>query len=179
MPPEAISDKGSTPPRPVRKDKNTWLKRARQWHLYLGTFFACSILFFAFSGSLQLFALHRSQPGSNYKAPVWIQELDAVHQNQNLNLRLPPDQQALVIQRQRQQLQDHPERRGIGWWPNDSVYTFILKLFFFGTGIGLVLTSILGIYMSFKYSQNRIVVWSLLILGAVIPLAMLVLMPHS
>ncbi len=34
------------------------LKLARQWHLYLGTLFAPSILFFAFTGALQLLGPH-------------------------------------------------------------------------------------------------------------------------
>ena len=43
---------------PVQSRHAFWLKQARQWHLYLGTFFAPSILFFALTGALQLFGLH-------------------------------------------------------------------------------------------------------------------------
>jgi hypothetical protein len=47
------------------------LKWARQWHHYLWTMFAPSIIFFAFTGSLQLFGLHESHPGDAYQAPAW------------------------------------------------------------------------------------------------------------
>ena len=59
------------------------------------------------------------------------------------------------------------------------MYTFILKCVFMLTAVGLLLTSVLGIYMSFKYNRNRTVVWSLLILGTAIPATLLVLMPSS
>ena len=47
------------------------LKMAREWHLYLGTLFAPSIIFFALSGSLQLFGLHEGHPGEAYQPPAW------------------------------------------------------------------------------------------------------------
>jgi hypothetical protein len=61
------------------------LKLARQLHLYLGTLFAPSIIFFAFTGSLQLFGLHEGQPwrsvstaGMGAKARVDSQGSDRV-----------------------------------------------------------------------------------------------------
>jgi hypothetical protein len=59
----------------------TRLKWARQWHLYLGTLFAPSIIFFAFTGSLQLFSLHESHPGDAYQAPAWVQKLGSIHKD--------------------------------------------------------------------------------------------------
>ena len=41
----------------------------RRWHNYLGAFIAPSILFFAFTGALQLFSLHEAHDGYQ-PAPV-------------------------------------------------------------------------------------------------------------
>jgi hypothetical protein len=51
------------------------LKQVRQLHLYLGVFFAPSIIFFALTGSLQLVGLHEGHPGEAYQPPAWVQKL--------------------------------------------------------------------------------------------------------
>lgn len=67
------------------------LKLARQWHFYLGTLFAPSIIFFAFSGAMQLFGLHEIRPGRAYQPPAWIQKMGSIHKNQTLSPRhVPP-----------------------------------------------------------------------------------------
>jgi hypothetical protein len=47
-----------------------------------------------------------------------------------------------------------------------------LKWFFLATSFGLVATTLLGIYMAFKYNRSRIIVWSLLLAGTLIPAAL-------
>jgi hypothetical protein len=44
-----------------------------------------------------------------------------------------------------------------------------MKWFTFIMALGLVTTTLLGIYMSFKYNRDRRLVWGLLIAGAVLP----------
>lgn len=56
--------------------------------------------------------------------------------------------------------------------PRESGYTSALKWFFLATSLGLVATTLLGIYMAFKYNRSRIIVWSLLLAGTVIPAAL-------
>src|SRR5579862_8066073 len=67
-----------------------WLKLARQWHLYLGTFFAPSIIFFALTGALQLFGLHEGHPGEAYQPPEWVQKLSSIHKDQTVSERRGP-----------------------------------------------------------------------------------------
>ena len=67
-----------------RSRRSAWLKQVRQLHLYLGVFFAPAILFFAFSGSLQLFSLHEGHPGESYQPPKWIEELASIHKDQRI-----------------------------------------------------------------------------------------------
>jgi uncharacterized iron-regulated membrane protein len=66
------------------------LKQVRQLHLYLGVFFAPSIIFFALTGSLQLFGLHEGHPGEAYQPPAWVQKLGSIHKNQIVAERRGP-----------------------------------------------------------------------------------------
>ena len=60
------------------------MKQIRQFHLYLGTFFAPVIFFFAFSDALQTFGLHESEKDGSYNAPAWIATMAQVHKDQRL-----------------------------------------------------------------------------------------------
>jgi ABC-type dipeptide/oligopeptide/nickel transport system permease component len=42
--------------------------------------------------------------------------------------------------------------------------------------VGLIFSNLLGIYMAFKYSRSRALVWGLLLLGTAIPGVLLVMM---
>jgi hypothetical protein len=160
------------------------LKLARQWHLYLGTLFAPSILFFAFTGSLQLFSLHESHPGDSYQAPAWIQSLAAIHKDQVLSKKhkapaasageqkAPPMSDAA-----RKPLQ--PAASSANDKRGPSKLTLALKWFFLAMAVGLIFSTSLGIYMAFKFNRNRTLVWGMLTLGAAIPLALIALMASS
>jgi hypothetical protein len=56
---------------------------------------------------------------------------------------------------------------------HESGFTLALKWFFLATSIGLVFTTVLGIYMAFKYNRSRILVWSMLFAGTAIPAALI------
>lgn len=142
------------------------LKQARQLHLYLGTFFAPSILFFALTGALQLFGLHQARPGGSYQPPVWIAKLASLHKNQNLAVkRAAPPQPATEARKT-----PPPEKRQV------SKFTYALKWFFLGTSAGLVFTTLLGIYMAFKFNRSRVMIWSLLAAGTAVPCAFILML---
>jgi len=52
--------------------------------------------------------------------------------------------------------------------------TLVLKWFFLAMSIGLVATTMLGIYMAFKYNRSPALVWGMLIGGAAIPIVLIV-----
>src|SRR5471032_677790 len=54
----------------------------RQIHTYIGAFIAPSVLFFAFTGSLQLFSLHEAHGA--YTPPPIVEALGRVHKDQVL-----------------------------------------------------------------------------------------------
>ena len=166
------------------------LKQARQWHLYLGTLFAPTILFFAFTGTLQIFSLHEGRPGGTYQPPAWIARMASIHKNQNIDVRRfpPPNQRRAPGEPGSQagpaQQPDGPRPPrdfdpGRGGRPQPGILTYLLKWFFVFAALGLIWTTFLGIYMSFKYNRSRTVVWSLLIAGTAIPASLVLLMALS
>lgn len=166
-----IAANSETAPAPARSAGARWLKRVRQLHLYLGVFFAPSILFFAFTGSLQLFGLHEGHPGDAYQPPAWIQKLASIHKDQRLEGHHgPPPPSA--------QGQPGPnfENHEPGEAHAQSKATLTLKCFFLAMATGLIFTTLLGLYMAFKYERSMALIWSLLLIGAAVPMGLIVAM---
>lgn len=166
-----------TPPATNEAERSrtaAWLKQIRQLHLYLGVFFAPSLLFFAFSGSLQLFGLHEGHPGETYRPPAWIQKLASIHKDQTLaEHHGPPPPSGAVQARRPPEARPNFERRGPGEEHRESKATLALKCFFLAMAAGLIFTTLLGIYMGFRYERNQVLVWGLLLAGTFIPAALI------
>lgn len=121
------------------------MKRIRQIHFYLGVFFAPLIILFALSGALQTFRLQESPKGSTYTPPAWIVKLADIHKDQRA-AHEPGRRRSVPLQ-----------------W-----FVVIMSL-------GLISTSLLGIYMALKLKYDKRMVFGLIILGFVIPIALLYL----
>jgi hypothetical protein len=170
--PTLSSDKETKLPAP--SSRAAWLKQVRQLHLYLGTFFAPSIVFFALTGALQLFSLHEGHPGETYQPPAWVAKLGSIHKNQTLAERRGPPPGRANEQRKPPELNgERRAPRSEARRLHESGFTLALKWFFLATSIGLVFTTVLGIYMAFKYNRSRILVWSMLFAGTAIPAALI------
>jgi hypothetical protein len=153
-----------------QKRKASFLNRASQLHLYLGTFFAPSILFFSFTGSIQLLGVHQARPGG-YQPPVWVAKLAEVHKRQSL--AAPPNTLPMMSGERPPFEPERPPRLGVP--PGGMKPNLALKGFFLLMSISLFVTTCLGIYMSFKYSRSRSMVWGLLMSGIAIPGLMLMI----
>ncbi len=66
------------------------MRRIRQYHLYLGVFFAPLIIFFALSGALQTFRL-QEEKGWGGTPPNWIVWMASVHKDSTLPRAKPAD----------------------------------------------------------------------------------------
>lgn len=174
----AISERTKSP---ASSSRANWLKQVRQLHLYLGTFFAPSILFFAFTGALQLFGLHEGHPGEKYQPPAWVAKLGSIHKNQTIAERRGPPPGLVGGQMRPLEARSEAVKRpqGEGRRPNESrqesKFTLALKVFFLGTSLGLIFTTLLGIYMAFKFNRSRALVWSLLSIDTASPAALIVM----
>ena len=115
------------------------IKLMRNIHLYLGVFFAPLLMFFLISGAWQTFNLHEaSKTGAYVPAPI-IKSLSQVHKDQ---------------------------RWGSGKMaPKSSIpFRWLVVLM----SVGLLVTTILGIVMAFKYTKGW-KVWLCLFLGFAFP----------
>jgi hypothetical protein len=121
------------------------MKRIRQIHFYLGVFFAPLVILFALSGALQTFRLQESPKGSAYIPPAWIVKLADIHKDQRA-------------------------AHEAGSRPSATLKWFVVLM-----AVGLISTSLLGIYMAFKYNRDKRLVFGLIILGFVIPFVLLYL----
>jgi hypothetical protein len=159
----SITDQVSSSPRAAKSVKRNanLLKWARQLHLWMGVFFAPAIIFFAFTGALQTFNLHESQPGSTYQPPVWIEKLAQLHKKQTIQLRQKPP----GAPPQRRRMENEAPRPNL----EQPLTTTLLKWFVSLMSLGLITTSLLGIYMAFQYNRDRRMMWLLLVLGTVMP----------
>jgi hypothetical protein len=57
--------------------------------------------------------------------------------------------------------------------PKRHAKSIPLKVFVGFMGIGLIISSLLGIYMAFKYARGPVLIWGLLIAGTALPIALL------
>ena len=145
-------------------------KTIRQIHLYLGTFFAPAIIFFALTGAVQTFGLHEDARDGSYHAPAWLSILAEIHKDQSLGKphRGPPP--GLV-----------PGRAAMGasgavpGAPRKLRASQPLKVFVAFMAIGLIVTATLGIYIATKNIRARKITWTLLVLGTALPIALLFL----
>lgn len=149
------------------------LAGVRQFHSYLGAFIAPSVLFFAITGSLQLFNLHEAHGA--YQPPALIEKLSAVHKDQRFAAKpgraasAPRTAAAEEEHAGAGHDEDHatPTSKGA---PNRAL---VLKWLFLAVAISLIASTCLGIWMAITNSRRKVVVWALLILGAALPVLIL------
>lgn len=142
------------------------MKKLRLVHRYMGVFFSPAILFFSFTGALQTLDLHSPNRGSGYVPPNWLVEMAQLHKKQTLNLtkgKSRPMQAEPVPGGFASDKKTGPPRRS----------TAPLKWFVVAMSVGLIVTTLLGIYMAFYFGGAARLVWGMLAAGTLIPLAMM------
>jgi hypothetical protein len=162
------SELGTERARP--RSRGSWLKSMRLLHRYMGLFFSPAILFFAFSGALQTFNLHKTDARTGYTPPMWIQEIAQIHKSQNMNVRTKSKPKKAESDTADPELNDAPAPKK-GAKPDQSALP--MKWFVVIMSAGLIVTTALGIYMSFSYGGYPRLAWVALIAGVVVPIAFL------
>ncbi len=144
------------------------LKLIRQIHLYIGIFISPALLFFALTGALQTFSLHETTRGSDYKPPTWIVTLAQLHKKQTTTV---------PVRKQRPDAVPKPDKHADTASPQQpeppQKSHLPMKIFFLLIAIGLFTSTLTGLYMSYKFVRNKLVVTALLLAGIVIPLLLL------
>ncbi len=123
------------------------MKVLRQVHLYLGCLFAPLVIYFAVSGSWQMFRLNdlpKDQPASAFQSALY--ELSKPHTKSTLPGLNPK----------------HDPSTAFKWF----------ALF---TGLGLTMTSAIGIVLAIRFGRSKQKVFWCVSLGILLPLLMLML----
>jgi len=149
------------------------LKRIRQVHLYFGVFIAPALIFFALTGAMQTFNLHETSQGSSYKPSAFIATMGQIHKKQTWMLGKPKpavdaakaDKVSKPVEAPATPLTTLPTAKWKQHLP--------LKLFFLLVSIGLLISTLTGIVMAYKYNRSKWVVTLLLIAGGITPLVLL------
>ncbi|HTD97033.1 MAG TPA: hypothetical protein VK627_08890 [Edaphobacter sp.] len=144
---------------------HAFLRYTRLTHLYLGVFIAPALIFFAFTGALQTFSLHETTRGSSYKPPAWAVTLGQIHKKQTPIVpvrKLPPPERPAADKSQPTPATPQPTQK-----PHNALP---LKIFFLIVAIGLFVSTVSGLYMSYKFMRNKRLVTALLISGTVLPI---------
>jgi hypothetical protein len=157
------------------------LKYLRLIHLYIGVFIAPALLFFAFTGALQTFSLHETTRGSSYKPPAWAVMLGQIHKKQTpivpIRKPAPPDRQADKATPEKAQSSPIPPTEApkpTGEAAPKSHNPLPLKCFFLLVSIGLFVSTLSGLYMSYKYIRNRRLITVILLAGIIVPVLLTV-----
>lgn len=147
---------------------HTLLRYVRLIHLYLGVFISPALIFFAFTGALQTFSLHETTRGSNYKPPAWAVTLGQLHKKQTtvVSAKRPPAPERSVPADKADKSQPAPLPVAP---PVKQHNAMPLKIFFLIVSIGLFTSTLTGLYMSYKYIRNAILVTGALVAGIIIP----------
>lgn len=157
------------------------MKQIRQIHLYLGSLFAPMILFFAFSGALQTFGLHESDDGE--PAPAgWIVNIASVHKDQHLprphkhahaeEHAAPTPAPAAVANTEPGKAEDDHANEGGASKPAHSPLP--LKIFVLALSIGLMASTLLGVYIALQNRNQRKIVIGMLAVGVFLPIVLLI-----
>jgi hypothetical protein len=159
---------------------HTWLKSVRQIHLYLGVFTAPALLFFAFTGALQTFSLHETTRGSSYKPPAWAVTLAQIHKKQTPIVpvrRLPlinhPTEKSTTPDRQTLSATP-PAPKPPDAAPQKTHNALPLKIFFLFVAMSLFVSTLTGIYMSYKYVRNGRLITAILAAGMILPVLLVI-----
>ncbi|WP_263358090.1 PepSY domain-containing protein [Acidicapsa ligni] len=142
------------------------LRFLRKVHLYIGIFIAPALLFFAFTGAMQTFSLHETTQGSDYKPPAWIVTLGQLHKKQTT---------VIPVRKPKPAANEKPAAGPQGQKTSSAPVKSHLpmKIFFLLVSIGLFISTLTGVYMSYKYQHNKLLVTGLLLAGIVVPLVLL------
>jgi len=144
--------------------KATTLRSLRQWHHLIGVFLAPAILFFAFSGLIQVTGW---QDQRNPAPPGWVLAIAGIHKHQMLPKPRPakpvPDHKPAAAK-----AGDHDDDHDHGAFS-------LFKIFALLTAIGLFSTTLIGLTIALGTKAMRRKSLIALGLGVVVPVVLLVL----
>ena len=139
------------------------MRRVRQFHLYLGVFFAPAIIFFAFTGAFQTFRL-QEEKGWGGPPPQWLVWTAAVHRDSALPQPKPqPKSQRIEKPGDGKPKAAKPKR------PSKLPKQIFVTVMSFG----LMASAILGVVIAINNRVTRRISVVMMGLGTVLPILLL------
>ncbi len=154
------------------------LRAVRLTHLYLGVFIAPALIFFAITGGLQTFSLHETTRGSSYRPPAILVRLGQLHKKQTL---VVPDLKSQPGTLQNPVDKTAPAPAPVHTnskpevMPASRAKNLPMKIFFALVSVGLLASTVTGLYMAYKYTRSARVITVLWIAGIAIPVILTLL----
>lgn len=149
------------------------LKTVRLTHLYLGVFIAPALIFFAITGGLQTFSLHETTRGSSYRPPAILVRLGQLHKKQTLVVPETKPQPATTQKPRADASKLLPSARNeikaAGAPASRARHLLPMKIFFALVSLGLLTSTLTGLYMSYKYGRNARLITALWMAGIAVP----------
>lgn len=140
----------------------------RRWHSYIGLLIAPSVLFFALTGALQIFNLHEAH--ANYQPAPLIEKLSAVHKDQVFEQPAKHHDDNTPSGHATPGGDQHPQTHDED---KTSTATLALKWYFLFVALGLSASTLIGIWMGITQIGRAATAWTLLAVGALLPIALL------
>lgn len=148
------------------------MRRVRQYHFYLGMFFAPAILLFALSGALQTFRLQEAK-GYGGTPPGWIVWMASVHKDQSLPREKREAPRATKLSAVPAAARDGGDRPPTRSSPPTQSSPLPLKIFVALMSVGLLASAILGIVIALTNRTMRRTSMIVLLAGTALPLLLL------
>jgi hypothetical protein len=157
-------------PKTARANPALQMALIRQIHVYISVFVAPSLLFFAFTGALQTFRIPDQKT-----APVVIQKLARLHKDDVFAVKPPrPDRpKGGGHEKAGHEGGDHDKAAGPGkpgeGEPPAKASTQAMKWFAAAVSVGVIFSTLFGLWMALAYNRRKLVVWVLLAAGVAAP----------
>jgi uncharacterized iron-regulated membrane protein len=139
------------------------MRRVRQWHFYMGVFFAPMIIMFALSGALQTFRL-QEEKGWGSQPPAWIETIASVHRDSKLPKAKPA---AEASHEAAKPAVAKPRPPG----PNKLPMQILMVVM----SVALLMSALLGVMIALNNRQTRQRSLIMLAAGTIVPVALLLL----
>jgi hypothetical protein len=142
------------------------MRRVRQWHFYLGVFFAPLIMLFALSGALQTFRL-QEEKGWGSQPPAWIETIGSIHRDSKLPKAKPAAEQDHDAPKPAATAPAKPRPPG----PNKLPMQILMVVM----SVALMFSALLGVVIALNNRQTRQMSLVMLAAGTVLPIVLLLL----
>jgi hypothetical protein len=142
------------------------LMQIRSWHTYVGMLIAPTMIFMAVTGVLQIYSLHEAHAG--YTPPAIVAKLGMVHKKQlfSQGREGPPRGERPAPAR----AAERPPADEAARAPRQA--TSLLKAFFAAASVGLVFSTLTGLWMALRQPLRRRTHLALLVIGTLAPVVL-------